>query len=107
MKEPLIVDFLEQFIAEHHLSTQPRPPSRAASIRSYISQNNRSSSRLSVRLSQAELLEFSRSSTPPSPLFNHKSLSRPISMISIDAALNSMEDENDNNDKLPITLSTA
>ncbi|KAI8881872.1 EF-hand [Backusella circina FSU 941] len=107
MKEPLIVDFLEQFLAEHHLSTLPRPPSRAASIRSYISQNNRSSSRLSVRLSQAELLEFSRS-TPSSPLFNNRSLSRPTSMISIDAALNSMEDDSNNaNEKLPITLSTA
>ncbi|RUP48232.1 hypothetical protein BC936DRAFT_144811 [Jimgerdemannia flammicorona] len=35
MKEPLIVDFLEQFLAEHDLSTQPSPPSRPASIRSF------------------------------------------------------------------------
>jgi hypothetical protein len=69
MKEPLIVDFLEQFLANHHLSQQPRPPSRPASIRSIHSirsmgpQNHKSpgspsGQRLSVRLSQAELLDY-------------------------------------------------
>ncbi|KAJ2958409.1 hypothetical protein NQZ79_g6017 [Umbelopsis isabellina] len=61
MKEPLIVDFLEQFLANHHLSQQPRPPSRPASIRSIHSvrsPGSPSSQRLSVRLSQAELLDY-------------------------------------------------
>ncbi|KAI9289060.1 hypothetical protein BC943DRAFT_127833 [Umbelopsis sp. AD052] len=69
MKEPLIVDFLEQFLANHQLSQQPRPPSRPASIRSIHSirsmspQNHKSpgspsGQRLSVRLSQAELLDY-------------------------------------------------
>jgi hypothetical protein len=101
MKEPLIVDFLEQFLAEHNLSRCPRPPSRTASVRSHISTNgNRSpssSSRLSVRLSQAELLEYSHqqqrlvTSVPSSPTERKPSLSRPTSMTSLDAALNSME----------------
>lgn len=112
MKEPLIVDFLEQFLAEHHISKHPRAPSRAASIRSFISASNNgnrspsSSSRLSVRLSQAELLEYSHhqqhrlnnSSSPSSPISNSHSieppkrgLSRPTSMTSLDAALTSME----------------
>ncbi|OZJ04738.1 hypothetical protein BZG36_01803 [Bifiguratus adelaidae] len=39
MKEPLIVDFLEQFLAEHQLSRQPSPPSRPESrgVSSYAS----------------------------------------------------------------------
>lgn len=105
MKEPLIVDFLEQFLAEHHISNFPRAPSRAASIRSYISNTNgnrspSSSSKLSVRLSQAELLEYSHhqqqhrlsnnSSVPASPT-ERRPLSRPTSMTSLDAALNTME----------------
>jgi hypothetical protein len=107
MKEPLIVDFLEQFLAEHHISVHPRAPSRAASIRSHISTTNAgnrspsSSSRLSVRLSQAELLEYSHhqqhrlnnNSSPSSPAITSepKGLSRPTSMTSLDAALTSME----------------
>jgi hypothetical protein len=109
MKEPLIVDFLEQFLAEHHISVHPRAPSRAASIRSHMSTNGNkspsSSSRLSVRLSQAELLEYSHhqqhrlnnNSSPSSPISSQheqppsKGLSRPTSMTSLDAALTSME----------------
>ncbi|KAF7729576.1 hypothetical protein EC973_004251 [Apophysomyces ossiformis] len=92
MKEPLIVDFLEQFLAEHNLSNQPRPPSRPPSIQSYrsgrsftpINGYHRSpgsptghQSRLSVRLSQAELLEYSHqqqqrlNSGPTSPTSSH------------------------------------
>ncbi|KAI8384381.1 uncharacterized protein BYT42DRAFT_562303 [Radiomyces spectabilis] len=86
MKEPLVVDFLEQFLAEHNLSSNPPMPSRPASVRSYrsnrsLTPNNRSpgspsspsnQSRLSVRLSQAELLEYSHqqqrlNSVPTSP----------------------------------------
>ncbi|KAI9472185.1 MAG: hypothetical protein EXX96DRAFT_489501, partial [Benjaminiella poitrasii] len=60
MKEPLIVDFLEQFLAEHHISNQPQLPSRTASIRSHASVNvNTCSPSSSIRLSQAELLEYS------------------------------------------------
>ncbi|KAG2198322.1 hypothetical protein INT47_003035 [Mucor saturninus] len=84
MKEPLIVDFLEQFLAEHRISAYPRAPSRAASIRSHISTRSPSSSRLSVRLSQAELLDYSHQ-------HERKGLSRPTSMTSLDAALTSME----------------
>lgn len=110
MKEPLIVDFLEQFLAEHHISKHPRAPSRAASIQSHISTTNgnrspSSSSRLSVRLSQAELLEYSHhqqhrlnnNNSPSSPIITNtimsepKGLSRPTSMTSLDAALTSME----------------
>lgn len=104
MKEPLIVDFLEQFLAEHNISNQP---SRPASVRSYRS--NRSLSpmnghspkppgspssltltaaaaanhhhRLSVRLSQAELLEYSHqqqqqrlSSVPTTPTSSSHSI---------------------------------
>jgi hypothetical protein len=99
MKEPLIVDFLEQFLAEHNLSRCPKAPSRTASIRSHVSTNgNRSpsSSKLSVRLSQAELLEYGHqqqrlvASVPSSPT-ERKPLSRPTSMTSLDAALNFME----------------
>jgi len=58
MKEPLIVDFLEQFLAEHDLSTHPSPPSRPASIRSFRAGSpNRLSQRSSFRLSQVDLLE--------------------------------------------------
>ncbi|KAI8149966.1 hypothetical protein BJV82DRAFT_5451 [Fennellomyces sp. T-0311] len=83
MKEPLIVDFLEQFLEEHNLSNNPRVPSRPGSIRSFRSGRSMtpinghspkppgspssltaaaaaaSSHRLSIRLSQAELLEYS------------------------------------------------
>ncbi|KAL7309201.1 hypothetical protein PS15m_011307 [Mucor circinelloides] len=111
MKEPLIVDFLEQFLAEHHISNFPRAPSRTASIRSYISNTNNngngnrspsSSSKLSMRLSQAELLEYSHhqqqhrlsnnsSVVAPASPTERKQLSRPTSMTSLDAALTSME----------------
>ncbi|KAI8065198.1 hypothetical protein BC940DRAFT_304437 [Gongronella butleri] len=92
MKEPLVVDFLEQFLAEHHLSQHVRSPSRPASISSYRSGRSsthpmppklantvgsspfQSSSRLSIRVSQAELLEYghqtmstSSGSSPNSP----------------------------------------
>ncbi|CEP14414.1 hypothetical protein [Parasitella parasitica] len=121
MKEPLIVDFLEQFLAEHHISTFPRAPSRAASIRSYISHTNNgnkspsSSSKLSVRLSQAELLEYSHhqqqhrlsnnGSVPASPT-ERKPLSRPTSMTSLDAALTSMEIGDGNTMAVPKKQST-
>lgn len=103
MKEPLIVDFLEQFLAEHHISTKPRVSSRAASIGSYISTSNdnrspSSSSRVSVRLSQAELLEYShhqqqRLTTHSSGSIHSpkRALSRPTSMASLDAALTAIE----------------
>ncbi|CAO3592858.1 unnamed protein product [Absidia cylindrospora] len=78
MKEPLVVDFLEQFLAEHNISQHPRIPSRPASVSSYRSGRSvthphsklslsglppssspiHSSSRLSVRVSQAELLDY-------------------------------------------------
>lgn len=73
MKEPLIVDFLEQFLHEHHLAQYSNIPSRPESVNSYrssrsLTNHNRishfgfpthsSSSRLSVRVSQAELLEY-------------------------------------------------
>ncbi|KAI9499037.1 hypothetical protein BDB00DRAFT_867109 [Zychaea mexicana] len=85
MKEPLIVDFIEQFLAEHNLSNHPRVPSRPGSVRSFRSGRSmtaingrhspkppgspssltataaaaNSHHRLSIRLSQAELLEYS------------------------------------------------
>lgn len=109
MKEPLIVDFLEQFLAEHNLSNRPRVPSRPASLRSYRSGRsltpiNHSPKppgspssltataaaaahhphhhhRLSIRLSQAELLEFSHhqqqqrlSSVPTTPTSSSHSI---------------------------------
>ncbi|KAL0074490.1 hypothetical protein J3Q64DRAFT_1832708 [Phycomyces blakesleeanus] len=141
MKEPLVVDFLERFLAEHNISNQPRMPSRPASLRSYHSTRSLtpmthsrvpgsssppltavSPSRLSVRLSQAELLDYShhqqqrmnssgptspsssatsgtpshgRSNSPGnpnSPKSNHARLSRGTSMTSLDAALTSMEE---------------
>ncbi|KAG0740664.1 hypothetical protein G6F57_000960 [Rhizopus arrhizus] len=73
MKEPLMVDFLEQFLAEHHL------PSRATSIRSAYSPT--SSHHSTIRLSQAELLDR---------ISPERRLSRPTSMTSLDAALTSM-----------------
>ncbi|KAF7732012.1 hypothetical protein EC973_007117 [Apophysomyces ossiformis] len=129
MKEPLIIDFLEHFLDEHDLSKQPRPPSRPPSVRSYrsnhsLAPNRRipgspSQHRLSLRLSQAELLEYSHQQqqqrlsvcstsasslhslktpnggVPSSPGYNHPiqgshRLSRGTSMASIDAAINSM-----------------
>ncbi|KAI8351206.1 hypothetical protein EDC96DRAFT_518878 [Choanephora cucurbitarum] len=125
MREPLIVDFLEQFLAEHHLSNYPRAPSRAASIRSHVSgkRSPSSSSKLSVRLSQAELLEYSHQhrlssstttrnsqSVPASPtaIQEKKPLSRPTSMTSLDAALNSMEIADTRKQQIsPITLSSV
>lgn len=61
MKEPLIADFLERFLDQHNVSSKSRPLSRTGSIRS----SRRSSpvmnpqQRLSLRLTQAELLDFS------------------------------------------------
>ncbi|CDS11042.1 hypothetical protein LRAMOSA03306 [Lichtheimia ramosa] len=98
MKEPLIVDFLEQFLAEHHLSTHPRiPSSRSGSIRSFRSSRSNTpkppgspssltaavagSRRLSIRLSQAELLDYSNhhhqhrfSSVPTTPTSSSHSI---------------------------------
>ncbi|CAO3614522.1 unnamed protein product [Cunninghamella blakesleeana] len=139
MKEPLVVDFLEQFLDEHHLAQYSNIPSRPESVSSYRSSrsithpHNRSShpglgglpahpssSRLSVRVSQAELLEYGHqsmhslssghhspgsspgsptTSTSPklgnggSPALTPRShhLSRPTSMTSLDAALSSMD----------------
>ncbi|KAI7872282.1 hypothetical protein BDF14DRAFT_1697166, partial [Spinellus fusiger] len=57
LKEPLMADFLEHFLDQHHISNQPRPPS-IYSLRSYRS--NVSMSRLhtsSQRLSQADLVD--------------------------------------------------
>ncbi|KAI9029665.1 hypothetical protein CLU79DRAFT_735330 [Phycomyces nitens] len=142
MKEPLVVDFLERFLAEHNISNQPRMPSRPASLRSYHSTRSLtpmshsrgpgssppltavSPSRLSVRLSQAELLDYShhqqrinssgptspslsatsgtpshgRSNSPGNPISPRSTsarLSRGTSMTSLDAALTSMEDSFD------------
>ncbi|KAI9255124.1 hypothetical protein BDA99DRAFT_517935 [Phascolomyces articulosus] len=102
MKEPLIVDFLEQFLAEHNLSNYPRVPSRPGSVRSFRSgrsltpMNGHHSpkppgspssltaaaanhhNRLSIRLSQAELLEYSHQhrlhSGPTTPTSSSHSL---------------------------------
>lgn len=109
MKEPLIVDFLEQFLAEHNLSNHPRVPSRPGSVRSFRSgrsltpinvhsgakppgspssltgaaaaaNSSNHHHRLSVRLSQAELLEYSHhqqqrmNSVPTTPTSSSHSL---------------------------------
>ncbi|ORZ22380.1 hypothetical protein BCR42DRAFT_406072 [Absidia repens] len=163
MKEPLIVDFLEQFLAEHHISQHPgRVSSRPESVSSYRSgksmshlphNNNRSSynglipsssntspihssSRLSIRVSQAELLEYGHQNvpnhsptTPGSPTTNISSrsntngsppmaprsphhLSRPTSMTSLDAAISTMElshmdDSSNNNNNNYISKSVS
>lgn len=138
MKEPLIVDFLERFLAEHNISQHPSVPSRPASVSSYRSGRSlthphhsklslsglpssispiHSASRLSVRVSQAELLEYGHHSHSPTSLStagspttsvslknnnNYNSspsigprsphhLSRPTSMTSLDAAMTTME----------------
>ncbi|GAN01834.1 calcineurin subunit B [Mucor ambiguus] len=88
MKEPLIADFLERFLDQHNLSNNPSPTSRPTSVRSRQSSRsvtnnaNTQQNRLSIRLSQAELLDYSHqhqkltlsdspntapSSTTPSP----------------------------------------
>lgn len=90
MKEPLIADFLERFLDQHNLSNKPSPASRPTSVRSRQSSRsvnntnnaNTQQNRLSFRLSQAELLDYSHqqqkltlsdspntapSSTTPSP----------------------------------------
>ncbi|KAL9556508.1 hypothetical protein MBANPS3_001831 [Mucor bainieri] len=68
MKEPLIADFLERFLDQHNLSNKPSPASRPTSVRSRQSSrsvNNNTNNantqqhRLSFRLSQAELLDYS------------------------------------------------
>ncbi|CAO3594900.1 unnamed protein product [Absidia cylindrospora] len=162
MKEPLIVDFLEQFLAEHHISQHPaRISSRPESVSSYRSgksmshlphNNNRSSynglvssssntspvhssSRLSIRVSQAELLEYghqnlsNHSPTTGSPTTNVSPrsngngsppmvprsphhLSRPTSMTSLDAAISTMElshvdDSSNNNNNNYISKSVS
>lgn len=68
MKEPLIADFLERFLDQHNLSNNPSPTSRPTSVRSRQSSRsvnntannpNTQQNRLSFRLSQAELLDYS------------------------------------------------
>ncbi|KAI7864512.1 hypothetical protein BDF14DRAFT_1934307 [Spinellus fusiger] len=142
MKEPLAVDFIERFLAEHNLSQQQhqRILSRSGSLNSHKSTRSTAgmghacvpgtssppltsvSPRLSIRISQAELLEYSyhqqqrlnssgptspsssatsgsasygRSNSPgnpTSPRSNSARLSRGTSMTSLDAALTSMEE---------------
>jgi hypothetical protein len=56
MKEPLVADFLEKFLDMHGLKKEKRP----AVLRSKkSSSSNHSTHRLSYRLSQAELLDYS------------------------------------------------
>ncbi|KAI8878692.1 EF-hand [Backusella circina FSU 941] len=110
--EPLIVDFLEQFLVDHRISNYPRAPSRAPSVASHLSgvpnKSPVSSSRLSIRLSQAELLEYSHQqqklSAPSSPTgHSRQSLSRPTSMTSIDVCLTSLESQSEHIHKIPTT----
>ncbi|KAI7903114.1 uncharacterized protein BX663DRAFT_434568 [Cokeromyces recurvatus] len=62
MKEPLIADFVERFLDLHNLSNNPKP-SRPTSVRSRQSSRSinatQQQNRLSYRLSQAELLDYS------------------------------------------------
>jgi hypothetical protein len=62
MKEPLVADFLERFLDLHNLSNKPTPVSRPTSVRSRQSSRSittQQQNRLSFRLSQAELLDYS------------------------------------------------
>lgn len=60
MKEPLIADFLERFLDRHHITNNTRPLSRTGSVRSRKSSPvSNAQHRLSLRLTQAELLDFS------------------------------------------------
>ncbi|GAA5802394.1 hypothetical protein HPULCUR_007859 [Helicostylum pulchrum] len=60
MKEPLIADFLERFLDQHNITNNTRPLSRTGSIRSRKSSPViNPQHRLSLRLTQAELLDFS------------------------------------------------
>lgn len=64
MKEPLVADFLERFLDLHDLSNKSSPVSRPTSVRSRLSSrsitnNSVQQNRLSYRLSQAELLDYS------------------------------------------------
>ncbi|KAI8077031.1 hypothetical protein BDF21DRAFT_421897 [Thamnidium elegans] len=60
MKEPLIADFLERFLDQHNITNNKRPLSRASSVRSRKSSPViNPQHRLSLRLTQAELLDFS------------------------------------------------
>ncbi|KAI9480587.1 MAG: hypothetical protein EXX96DRAFT_607427 [Benjaminiella poitrasii] len=111
MKEPLIADFVERFLDLHNLSNNPKP-SRPTSVRSRQSSRSinvaqQQQNRLSYRLSQAELLDYSHqqqqqklnslssssNSSSPSikkrPNLPHR-LSRGTSMTSLDAAMTSM-----------------
>ncbi|KAI8342794.1 hypothetical protein BC941DRAFT_413858 [Chlamydoabsidia padenii] len=108
MKEPLVVDFLEQFLAEHHISQTSRTSSVSSSSSSHpqrlsLTSSNtiHSSPRLSIKVSQAELLEYgqqqhSPTSSPTTSLGSRNNnnssprqhrLSRPTSMTSLDAAV--------------------
>jgi hypothetical protein len=58
MREPLITDFLEHFLEEHHLTEKkPAPASRRNSVSS--KRSSKSQTKASFRLSQAELLDYS------------------------------------------------
>lgn len=60
MKEPLVADFIERFLDQHNLSDKPKVPSRPTSVRSRsTSRSPNPQHRLSFRLSQAELLDYS------------------------------------------------
>lgn len=113
MKEPLVADFLEQFLDQHNLSDNTissRNSNRSRTSSPAVSSLHR---RLSQRLSQAELLDYSHQqqlipspktsfSLPLTPTENdtpsqgtHRPYlpartSREISMASLDAAMISM-----------------
>lgn len=56
MKEPLIADFLERFLDQHNITNNTRAPSvRSRKSSPVINPQHR----LSLRLTQAELLDFS------------------------------------------------
>lgn len=61
IKEPLVADFIEGFLDQHNLSQKPKILSRPASVASEksLKASNKSQHRLSVKLSQAELLDYS------------------------------------------------
>lgn len=60
MKEPLVADYIERFLEHHNLSDKPKVPSRPTSVRSRSPRSpSNHQRRLSFRLSQAELLDYS------------------------------------------------
>lgn len=78
MKEPLVVDFLEEFLSQHNISRKSDVPS-PNSIRSRTSSPPTSPSSIH-RLSQAELLDYShqQQQKTPSP---RPSFSQPLTPI--------------------------